>query len=57
MTAKVWLDGDPEPNLWLPSGTDVTITRIDSGTVGVWSMGPGKKSWADLKVTRLELCE
>lgn len=48
--AKVWVDGDPEPADWQAGCTDSSTNRPSSGTVGVWSMGSGTRSWDDLVV-------
>jgi hypothetical protein len=48
--AKIWLDGDPEPAEWQVDSYDDHANRITVGTIGLWSMGPGAKYWADLRV-------
>ncbi|MDY6839026.1 MAG: InlB B-repeat-containing protein, partial [Thermodesulfobacteriota bacterium] len=48
--AKVWVDGSDEPVDWQAQGYDDSATRLTSGTIGVWSMGPGSSYLDDLKV-------
>jgi hypothetical protein len=48
--AKVWPVSEPEPADWQAVCFDTSATRLSSGTVGVWSMGPGNKYWDDLTV-------
>ncbi|MDY6839027.1 MAG: DNRLRE domain-containing protein, partial [Thermodesulfobacteriota bacterium] len=50
--AMVWVDGSDEPD-WQAQGYDDSATRLTSGTIGVWSMGPGSSYWDDLKVEML----
>jgi len=48
--AKVWQDGTSEPTTWQVRCEDLLSDRLDSGTVGVWSMSRGSKYWDDLEV-------
>jgi hypothetical protein len=52
MKAKIWLAGEKQPRLWQVICLDDSETRIKQGAPGVWSMGPGTKSWRRLKVRR-----
>lgn len=51
--ANVWLDGTTEPTAWQVDATDDSVTRLTSGTIGVWSFFSGGKDWDDLRVTPL----
>ena len=46
--AKVWPAEGPEPPLWGVDCIDATSTRIEGGTLGLWSAGPGRKEFRDL---------
>jgi hypothetical protein len=48
--AKVWKDGDEEPEEFQINAYDDSGTRISSGTIGVWSMGKGSKHFDDLEI-------
>jgi len=48
--AKVWPDGGAEPANWQVDAYDDSITRLTSGTFGVWSYSSGEKYWDDLMV-------
>lgn len=48
--AKVWQDGTAEPADWQIDAVDDSADRLTSGTVGIWSWGPGTKAWDDLVV-------
>jgi hypothetical protein len=48
--AKVWQEGTSEPTSWQVRCEDTLSDRLDSGTVGVWSMGAGGKYWDDFEV-------
>ena len=50
---KIWPEGDVEPSTWQADGFDESPGRLTSGTIGVWSMGPGNKYWDDLEVIAL----
>lgn len=51
--ARTWNDGGIEPAVWQVDCFDAHANRISAGTVGVWSMGPGSKYWADLRVSEI----
>ncbi len=53
MRAKVWPEGMDEPGSWQAVGYDDSPTRITSGTIGLWTGGPGKKYFDDLVVKPL----
>jgi hypothetical protein len=46
--ARVWDTGSPEPATWQIDAVDDSSTRIVTGRVGCWSMGPGRKLWSRL---------
>jgi hypothetical protein len=46
--AKIWPSASIEPANWQIDAYDDTASRLTSGTIGVWSDGPGKKYWDDL---------
>ena len=48
--AKVWKEGEAEPEIFQIVGYDDSATRITSGTVGVWTMSKGVKLFDDLAV-------
>lgn len=48
--ANVWPSNDPEPDGWMIDVFDDSVRRLTAGTVGVWSMSVGTKSWGDLRV-------
>lgn len=48
--AKVWKDGEEEPEEFQINAYDDSGTRILSGTVGVWGMGKGSKHFDDLEI-------
>lgn len=48
--ARIWLDGTTESTDWQIDCYDSSTNRRTSGTVGVWSHGPGLKWWDDLDV-------
>jgi len=48
--AKVWPASSTQPTNWQIECFDESPTRLRSGTVGLWSMGPGTKHWDDLGV-------
>ena len=50
MRAKVWQDGKPEPAEWQATAFDDSPSRLESGTVGVWSAKRGKHQFDDLVV-------
>ena len=45
--ARVWADGETEPDDW-PVDCLWSAWAEAAGRPGVWSMGPGRKSWDDL---------
>ena len=51
--AKIWPDGDVEPETWQAEAFDDSVTRHTRGTIGVWSMLHGTKMWDDLTVELL----
>jgi uncharacterized repeat protein (TIGR02543 family) len=51
--ARVWPDGGAEPANWQVDAYDDSITRLTSGTFGVWSYSSGSKYWDDLMVNLL----
>jgi hypothetical protein len=51
--AKVWSENDSEPFDWQAEAYDVTLTRLTSGTIGVWSYSSGSKYWDDMAVVSL----
>lgn len=50
MRAKVWQDGTPEPRQWQATAFDDSPSRVQSGTVGVWSAKAGEHQFDDLTV-------
>lgn len=52
--AKVWVEGTSEPANWQVEAYDATSTRLNSGTIGLWSMTAGNKYWDDLVVNPLQ---
>ncbi len=48
--ARVWAAGTSEPTGWAIDCWDNNATRLTTGTVGAWSMGPGSKSWGELSI-------
>jgi predicted MPP superfamily phosphohydrolase len=48
--AKVWREGESEPQNWQAQITDTTKLRFTKGTIGLWSWGAGVKSFEDLRV-------
>lgn len=53
--AKVWLAGTTEPASWQADCRDASSTRLRTGTVGCWSMGPGVKYWSSFRVNGVAL--
>jgi hypothetical protein len=51
--AKVWQNGKAEPAGWQINAYDDSATRLQGGTIGLWSFGTGSKHWDDLQVTDL----
>jgi len=49
--AKLWNDGDSVPGSWSIDCYD-SQKQFTSGTIGLWSMGPGRKLWITPKVSR-----
>lgn len=56
LRAKVWAQGSAEPSAWQVDCFDDSPTRLTTGTVGVWSMGPGEKHWDNFTV-HLQNCD
>lgn len=53
--AKIWAEGSEEPVDWQADCyDDLAPSRLYSGKIGLWSMGPGPKYWDDLVVTTLD---
>ncbi len=46
--ARVWPSSEQEPEDWRIDCLDATATRLDSGTVGLWGAGPGRKEFRNL---------
>lgn len=53
--AKVWRTDQAEPSSWQINCWDDSATRLRTGTIGVWSMGPGQKYWDDLQIHDLSV--
>lgn len=53
LQAKVWVAGSEEPSDWQVDCTDPEGS-LQSGRIGLWSMGSGEKVWDDLYVTSTE---
>jgi hypothetical protein len=51
--AKVWQDGLMEPFNWQIDAVDDSVTRLTTGTYGVWSFNTGSKFWDDLAIQAL----
>lgn len=52
--AKLWPDGTNTPSSWQIDCSDVGANKLKRGKPGVWSMGNGRKEWANLKVVTPE---
>ncbi|MEQ9619016.1 MAG: PKD domain-containing protein [Deltaproteobacteria bacterium] len=52
--AKVWREGEKEPDRFQIEAYDDSVTRINSGTIGVWTMGRGTKLFDDLAVSSVD---
>jgi hypothetical protein len=50
LRAKVWVAGTLEPDDFQIKAVDSSDVRITAGTVGVWTAGPGRKTFDDLKL-------
>ncbi|NIA30712.1 MAG: hypothetical protein GWP06_12470 [Actinobacteria bacterium] len=50
MRAKVWQESKPGPAEWQATAFDDSPSRLQSGTVGVWSAKEGKHRFDDLTV-------
>ncbi|NMF86620.1 LamG-like jellyroll fold domain-containing protein, partial [Nodosilinea sp. P-1105] len=50
LRAKIWVAGTLEPEDFQIKAVDSSDVRITAGTVGVWTAGPGRKTFDDLKV-------
>jgi hypothetical protein len=48
--AKVWAAGTAEPEDFQIRAFDDSAIRMTAGTVGIWTAGPGTKTFDDLKV-------
>jgi hypothetical protein len=48
--AKVWSEGDREPNHWAIDAFDQSPKRPVTGRVGTWGLGPGEKYFDDIVV-------
>lgn len=53
MRARIWADGSPEPLQWQAEARDTSRTRIQSGTIGLWSAKRNQHYFDDLLVTSL----
>lgn len=53
IVAKVWRDGEDEPESWQVDCFDDNASRSSAGTIGVWTSGPGEKYVDDLQVRNL----
>jgi uncharacterized repeat protein (TIGR02543 family) len=51
--AKVWQQGQEEPDDWLVDCYDNSASRLTAGTFGIWSYYSGKKYWDDMAVVSL----
>ena len=51
--AKVWPENSAEPAAWQVECYDKSASRLTAGTIGVWSMGSGKKYWDDTTIVSL----
>ena len=49
--AKVWTEGNAEPELFQINAADESISRLRAGTFGVWTMGPGSKALDDVTLS------
>ena len=47
--ARIWPDGDGEPNGWTIDCYDDSVGRLTAGTVGVYASGAGSQYWDDLR--------
>jgi hypothetical protein len=54
IVAKVWAEGDPEPETWQIDCYNSYASRITAGTVGIWSQGSGTRAVDDLLVQPLD---
>lgn len=52
--AKVWIEGEPEPENWPIDCYDGYTNRITAGTVGLWTIEAGFKAIDDLMVFSLD---
>ena len=48
--AKLWPEGEREPNEWMISARDTSSSRLTGGTVGFWSAGQGINQFDNLSV-------
>ncbi|MCO6432525.1 MAG: hypothetical protein J5J00_16850 [Deltaproteobacteria bacterium] len=48
--ARAWRSDVKEPKVWLIDCSDSSSIHIKRGRLGLWSAGPGLKSWRKLKV-------
>ncbi|WP_204151585.1 LamG-like jellyroll fold domain-containing protein [Leptolyngbya sp. CCY15150] len=55
--AKIWAAGTLEPEDFQIKAVDDSDRRMTAGTVGVWTAGPGTKTFDDLKVLQETLLQ
>jgi len=48
--ARVWLEGEPEPEEWQADCRDDSDARLSAGSVGLWGLSAGDKRFDDLTV-------
>ncbi|MCB0325626.1 MAG: hypothetical protein KDD69_18720 [Bdellovibrionales bacterium] len=55
LRARVWREGSSEPNGWQAEAFDDTLSRVRTGSFGVWGgvNAPGEKLYDDLQVSPL----
>lgn len=54
MRARIWEDGTFEPKYWQAEASDTSSSRIQSGTIGLWSAKKNQHFFDDLLVTQLK---
>src|SRR5690606_37466840 len=45
---RIWAENESEPSSWQIDCYDSSAARMKDGTLGCWSMGPGRKTWRRL---------
>lgn len=48
VAARVWPAHEAEPGSWVIDCLDATSTRLQDGTIGLWTSGPGRKEFRSL---------